>query len=436
MKLAIVFLSAVLCFLDPANASFGDFFGASPSTIGIGGQFNGNVHDPANNYYAPAILAFGERVGINANATSMKHDFEDIPSVILKNDTNHAYGSQSGPVRTDYSDYRASAVHLSIPLKPRLNGTFGLSFFSPLGDLIEVNTGSAFLPEYVMYRARYRRTSLHLNYAHQVNDSFSFSIGSLLGFQVGAEMNTQASLSGSSFGSSASAQAKVSPALGLIASLAKKHAHGTAYFTYNQEMKSNLSANVSGDTSDPPIPFDIMANSMSYYDPHVFRFGSTLNSFFGTSSLSLEYQMWENYETPVVRITQRISIRSSENREVVKTQNIFVPRIGHTFYLTDKFDFMLGASYRPTPLKGDFSGSGNSVDTNTLMLTGGANWRISLMKQIIELSAVGGLHQLEEKTIVKSPNQENGSAGTKIGGPQYKIGGQVYFASLGIRTEF
>lgn len=436
-RLAYALLLLILLLASPLTySSFGDFFGASPGTTALGGQYNGIINDAANNYYAPAMLAFGNKIGVNASATSMKHDFEDIPSVVIKNDTNHAYGTQSGPVKTDYSDYRASTVHLSFPLKPRLNGTFALSFFSPLGDLIEVNTGSAFLPEYVMYRSRYRRTSLHLNYAHIINDNFSFSIGSLLGFQVGAQMNTQASLNGSSFGSSAAAQAKVSPALGAIVSLGMKHSLGHAYFTYNQEMKSKLDASVTGDTSDPPIPFDILASSMSFYDPHVFRIGTTVNSMLGTSSFSLEYQMWSNYQTPIVRITQKVSIKSSDNREVVETENILIPKVGQLFNITDRFDLMLGAAYRPTPIKGDFSGAGNSVDTNSFIFSGGSNFRISVMKQMIELSAIGGVHLLEKKTVIKSPNQENGSAGTKLGGPQYDIGGQVYFASLGIRTEF
>ncbi len=402
--------------------------------MALGGQGNHNGEDPSNNYYYPALGAWNKHIAIDLGIYTLKHDFEDINNVVVKNNTNNSSGTQRGNVKTDYGDLRMTSLHLLLPLLA--SGNLGVSIFSPLGHFIEINTGHPSQPEYVMYQSRYRRLITHINYAHPINDHWAFSLGALVGFQVRADLNTQASLNGSSFGSSASSRAKVSPALGGIFGITRKHDGGHFSFTFNQEMKSNLQANITGETSDPPIPFEVGADSLSFYDPHLIRFGWSQKGDLIGFFTALEYQLWENYQTPVVRIAQRVSLKSSDNFEQTKTQNIIVPRVGLGIDITDQMAVSVGAKYRPTPIKGDFVAAGNSVDTDTWTISTGGTYKMTLWSKKIVLSAAMAYQHLVEKDVTKTTGQENGTAGEKIGSPGYKIGGYVLVGAMGASITF
>ncbi len=424
---------ALLALPALAHANFADFFGASASTSSIGGQANLDRRDPTNIYYAPALMAWSQKIGFAFDYSTVHHDFEDINNVVIKNSTNSTPGTTTyGNIPTDYPDYRNVAISANLPIRYDGAGNLGLAYFGPMGNVMEVNTGHPTRPEYVLYHARYRRSMIYLSYAHPLTEELAFSIGTLVGFQTGADAGMQASLTGTGYGSSASTQAKISPSLGAHLSLAMKASVGQIYFAYSQEMKQHLKANVNGEMNDPPVAFDASIDSMIYYDPHTFRVGGALDA--GPFQLmgSLEYQIWSGYQTPVVRITRRSTIMSTDNYERVNTRNTLVPRIGVRLAPVDYFAMNAGVSYRPTPLQGDFSGSGNSVDTNTLTFSAGPEFRMRFLEKDWKLSAALIYQKLDEKTVTKSTRQENGNAGDKIGAPGYKIGGSVLAATLGL----
>lgn len=97
---------------------------------------------------------------------------------------------------------------------------------------------------------------------------------------------------------------------------------------------------------------------------------------------------------------------------------------------------MLGAQYRMTPLKGDFSGSGNSVDVNTIVGTGGFQYRLVIFSKDVHLGASLQYHHLESKKVIKSSTQENGTAGRKLGAPGYDLGGNIIAGSFGVKFNF
>jgi len=426
-----------LLYLNTSWPSFPEFFGTSPRTSSLGGQPNDEWDDPSNNYYAAALTAFSHKINVNLSYDSVKHDFLPINGIVTKNSTNNAYGTNTGNINTDYGEFRHSSVHLTLPIAYPGAGNIAISLFSPLGHLIETNTGHPTHPEYVMYHARYKRTELFANYAHPIGNNFALSLGAFVGFQVRADMSAQASLNGVNFGSSSSAKAKVSPSLASLFSIAKKWQSATVFFAYQQEMTSNLDANIIGDTSDPPIPFDIGATSIPYYDPHILRLGyqQSLGPALKLHSM-LEYQLWGNYKTPVIRIIQRANVKGSDNYENIKTQNILIPKLGLKYSWSDYLALMAGVSYRPTPLKGDFSGAGNSIDTDVLTTSAGIDFKSRLLDKLFTFSGAFQWHQLKEKKVTKTSGQENGSAGQKIGSPGYTVGGDVYMASVGISTSF
>lgn len=420
-----------------AQANYAEFFGSHPLTSSIGNQANTNEFDPSNNYYIPALMAFGDTITFSTSAGVVSTDFEPISNIVTKNSTNSST-NETGNVSTEYDNFTGASIHATLPIAFNGAGNLSLSIFTPMGKIVETNSGDAELPEYVMYRSRYRRTLAYINYAHKWSENFAFSIGTHIGFQAGANATTNLSLNGPGFGSSGGAKSEVKPALAGILSAIYREDNFSAYFTFQQEMKSNLEAQVGGQVNDPTsVLFQLTIESMIYYDPHIIRLGTSYEMGNFTFLGSLEYQLWDNYKTPVVRIKDRGgAAEPSDDYEKINLRNIPVPKLGAILRLTDRFSLMGGVSYKPTPLDGTFSGAGNSIDSNSIILTGGARLAMRVFKKEMELSGALQYHSLEEVNVNKSANQENGNAGNKIGAPGYKVGGSVIALSGGFRIKF
>jgi hypothetical protein len=432
-KWIILFLVALFS-LD-SDANIAEYFGSSTSTGIIGNQANFDENDAANNYYAASILAFAKRFNINFSAYAIATDFKPITGVVTKNSTNSST-TETGDVDTEYGDYQVVAINLLIPVLP-LGGSLAMSVFSPTSEFMTADSGHPFLPEYVMYRSRYKRTSFYLNYAQSIGSVFSFSLGTYIGFQASARANAQTSLNGTDYDSNASTKAKVTPSIAGLFSSTLKFKEFHIYAAFQQELKSQFHAITEGEISEPTsFLFNIDIDGVMSYDPTVYRLGlsSSVISLFRIY-LSGEYQDWEGYESPVIKITQNSgSVLGSSNFERIQTQNIVIPKVGISLLLGDSFSLSVGGVYRPTPIKGDFSGSGNSIDTNATILTGGLN--ISLFKKSLSLALGAQYHMLEERTVTKSTGQENGNSGQKIGAPGYTIGGSLFVTTLGLQASF
>lgn len=433
-----IFLLLLPLFSYQVNASFPEFFGTGPTTSGIGNQANTQVNDPSNLYYLPAMSAWAKKVSIGATMSAASHDFEPITNIVTENSTTGESGSTTvtGDANTNYEDSFNTSAHILFPIVNNA-GTIGISYFAPVGKLTETNSGDPKLPEYSLYRARYRRTQLHLNYALPLNENWALSVGAHLGFQVSARVNTDVSLS-NNFGSKGNAKTKIDPSLGAILSLAYRNDNQVTYFTFQQEMKSNLEAVATGEIADPSISLiNVGLESMIYYDPHILRVGTTFQIASLQLLTSLEYQMWENYEAPLIQINNLGgTVRASDNYEQLKLKNIFVPKLGAIYNLTDTFALRAGLSYRQTPFDSDFSGAGNTVDTDVFMLSSGMTLDFKFWGKEIQLGGSLQYHKLMEESVTKTSGQENGAAGSKIGAPGYTLGGSIIMAMGGVRIHF
>jgi hypothetical protein len=419
-------------------ANYHEFFGASATTSSLGNLHSYDSDDPANNFFIPALLGFSDKLVFNLSVGVVDHNFKGIDNIVIKNSTNNSStpATERGGVDTDYGQYYNNSIHLLLPLS-KGRGVIGASFASPVLALVDSSSGDPRLPEYVLYRSRYKRTLLNLNYAYAPSEKISFSVGVHMGLQTSADIYSQSSLNGTGYGSTAYGKTKVSPSFAAALSVVGRYSDGYYYLTYFQEMKSNLSAKLSGQTSDPPLPFDITANSLLYYDPHIFRLGWAHN--FGRVRLmsGVEYQLWENFKSPVFDIQQNSGqVVSSDNYEQLKTKNILLPKIGLQLKLSDRTAWNLGAGYRPTPFKGEFSGAGNSIDSDAYILATGLLYQFDLFALPLELSSSLQYHRLKSRTVSKNTLQENGSSGEKIGSPGYEIGGSLWQGSLGMRVAF
>ncbi len=423
--------------LSSTHASYPEMFGSSPITQALGGQASDAINSAANLYYAPALSAWSPNANLSLMTGQVTPDFKPIKGITVQNGTNSNSGTASGDALDDYHNYLGWGANLTLPVRLKAPGTLGMSYYSPLGKVIESDTGHPQLPEYVMYRARYKRTQIHLNYAHPFNERWAMSLGVHVGFQSTAKISTSISL-GDEYGSLGSARLEVKPSLGAIASVAYKAPTWHSYLTYQQEMKTQLESQAFGDITDPPLTvINIGIETMMYYDPHIFRAGYIKKWSSLSLISSLEYQIWDQYKSPSVRI-QNLggSVRASTQYENIKIKNVLIPRLGATWRISDPLSWHLGAAYKPSPIKSNFSGAGNSIDSNATLLSTGVTYRFKLFDTDLAASLSGQWHKLEEKTVTKTAGQENGNSGQKIGAPGYTIGGNIYTFTTGLQVKF
>ncbi len=432
--MALYFL-ALLAVSLRCYANFAESFAASTSTAGLG-QTNQLTGDAANNYYHPSVLAWNQDLDFSLSTFYIYHDFKDINNVRIRN-TQNSNETTDGEINTNYEDLAYGAIHVSLPIKGPKGNKLGLSVFTPLNRLLEANSGDPFLTEYVMYKARYKRTVAYLNWIIPYKENQGLSFGFYTGIQASANVYTRTSID-QNFNSYGRVKTKARPSLAGYLSYTYKESDHIYSLTYQQEMESKFVANTTGANDNPNITFDISLNSLMYYDPHTIRASYSLNKSSYSLHGTIEYQFWEAYKTPVIEITSNpgSSLSPSTNFENVPTKDTIVPKLGLSYKTTDSITLRSGISYRPSPFDSSFSGPGNSVDTDSATLSLGLSWLSKLMG--VPLSYDIGLQymHLVDKTISKTAGtMENGAAGEKIGSPGYDIGGQIINSSFGIQME-
>lgn len=433
-----IFLFLVL-FASHTYANFAEFFGASATTTAVGLQSNFDSEDAANNYYFPALLGFSDHINATLGANSTATDFDPIKNVVVQNSTNSSVTSETyANVSTDYLKYYNFNAHFSLPIGREHFGTLGLSVFGPIGHIIEGDSGHPQAPEYVMYRARYKRTSAHINFAKKYNEQFAFSLGAYIGFQASANANLNLGLNGTQYGTSGRVKSKVDPSLAGLFSMIYKLDDSIYGFQFQQEMKSNLQAEASGELSNPVnLPFTSKIDSMLFYDPMTLRIGTLQRVGMFDLIASVDYQVWSNFKTSKITVT-KISgtVEGSREYERLNLRDVYVPKLGVRTRLTNRWTFDAGFSYRQSPLDGDFSGAGNSIDTDTYNYSAGLHYIIKIEGNDVELTTAILYQDLKKKTVVKSSGLETGANGLKIGSPGYTIDGTVLGGTLGLRIHY
>lgn len=410
-----------------AFANISEFFGASATTMGIANQSNFNPDDPANNIYNASILANSEDNSFSFNQYAIDTNFKSIDDIIVTSPINSGETTdQSGSVDTNYNNQYLNSMHGSFKIFKALKAKLNISFIIPMEKVVEANTGDPYRPEYVMYRARFTRLISYFTYAQQLQ-KFSYSIGVMTGIQSNGETYVVARDSGSSNPTSGKMQFNAKPSTALNFSISKDHSWGKTYFSFQDEMKSNLKNTASGYTpiGASSLKYSWDLSTMLYYDPRVIRMGLYKKNLI----ISVEYQDWSGYETPILNMKSNGGILiSSEGVENFKTRNIIIPKIAYTLS-----DFSVGLSYRQSPLDLIDGASGNSVDVDTTIISFGHNYKFNALEQDFNFSTAFQYHDLKTTKITKDQNRENGDAsGNKIGFPEYKAGGSIYALSFGL----
>lgn len=437
----LTILFSLLFFCGQTSASLPEFFGASSDTSARGNQFSLDPQNAANNYYNPSLLAFGKKTAFSFSTYFIKTNFEDITGIVVQNpvlgpdDTN----TFSDNISTDYPLTAMAAIHVVFPFWSDEGNRIGLSLYTPYEFLTEANTGDKLRPEYVMYRARYRRLQIYLNWAYAFSSNWSMSIGLYTGLRILGNVNAILDNDSNTIGgSSANTKIQARPDISPLISFSWLLNNAVFYLSYQHKMKQKSIVDLSGQSTTPAIfHFDQEFNNALYFDPGIIRLGYSRKFGNLTGTGTLEYQVWDNYATPVTVIVNKGGqIDSSEPYESLRPKNRFVPKLAFDYNLNEKFTLSLGAIYRPSPLRNDLAGNGNSIDPDTTILTTGLSWKdIEVWGQKLKFHSSFQYHRLKSKTVTKLPGKEDSTSGQKIGAPGYKIGGNVLALSLGLSTD-
>ncbi len=445
------FLLSLLCAgVQVAHANIGDFgFGSRSAALGAttaAWDFEG-----FNAYSNPAALAFPseKRIHLNWGLMAMEPRLTAIGNVVVENDyTSDTVRSDS--VDTAYRTVFGQAIGATFKLFPEFhNLSFGITAFTPVEHLAFTDTGEAFVPEYVLYRARMQRPQIEAGVGADLEG----------GLFVGAGLHIVYGLTGrgdlflqtadgkpSTMRMSASIKPKVSPALA-VTKIWDRGQGGEApgstslgavlRFPAQSETVLDLTSSARAFGNLAALDVSFGADSTLFYDPLAVELGmSWKHSPSSRAFLQLDFQRWSQFKSPALSIQDPSEectpdvpgacdnlLVNPSTSPAFSYQDIFIPKVAEEVDLTDQLTLRFGYGYRPSIFKSLPTGIGNYLDPPRHMINAGIGWKFRGLQMDLHAS----YHALETQTITKTPGDELGTlANTKIGGPSYEAGGRIF----------
>ena len=428
-----------LLFTIKSYGSFLEDFGASAQALGLGGQSNLLKTNPADNYYLPASLAHNRDILIEASSFINLYNIEPISNIVVENSINTESGDEKiGDVPNDFSNLIVNSLHLSLPIQ-KINGSINISVLSPFPYAAQFDSGDPYLPEYSFLKSRPRRPQGMFNFSYAINPSFAFSIGAHVAAKAESNIFTKAAVNNegeTTLYTYASANGEVSPKLAPILSVSYRKESYQFGISYQGELESSLKVDLTADEISTGIIFDSIIESILYYDPQTLRTQGSfaINDRFSLHA-SVNYYLWKEYQTPKINITQLAVMTGTFNYETLELKNTISPKLALTYKLFDNLDLNLGLSYEQSPLESDFSGNGNTIDSDSYTISFSPSSSFLLLGLNLDASFGISHKVMKNQDVSKTSGQENGRPGRKIGAPGYKIGGNITTVSFGLGVK-
>ena len=437
MQLFIIMFS--LLFSIRSSASFLEDFGASTQALGLGGQSNLLKTRAANNYYLPASLAHNTNILIEASSFLNLYNIEPISNIVVENSINTESGDEKiGSVANDFSNLIVNSLHLSLPIQ-KINGSINISVLGPFPYAAQFDSGDPYLPEYSLLKSRPRRPQGMFNFSYALTPSFGFSIGAHVAVKAESNIFTKAAVNNegeTTLYTYASANGEVTPRLAPILSFTLRKEDYQFGLSYQGELESSLKVDLTADEISTGIIFDSIIESIFYYDPQTLRSqGSfSINDRFSLHA-SINYYLWKEYQTPKINITQLAVMTGTYNYETLELRNTISPKLALTYGLLENLDLNFGLSYEQSPIKGDFSGNGNTIHSDSYTISFSPSSSFLLFGLDLDASFAVSHKIMKKQNVSKTSGQENGQPGRKIGAPGYKIGGNITTVSFGLGVK-
>jgi hypothetical protein len=457
--------------LPAAEANIGELLGFTSRASSLAGATVAWGGDGSRAWTNPASLAGDDskRLRFSWTVLGAQPSFLPIDNVVVENE----YVSDkvtTADVDLDYRTTLGQAVGLEYIIAPSLgNLTLGVVGFLPLEQVTYLDTGEAFVPEYVLYRARTQRPQVEFGLGWSPTPSFQVGAGAHLGFALtgyaSVFLQTDATRP-SSMRISASMKPKVAPQFGFQYRSPDEAGPGSALgpqFTAagvvrlpldsGVSMNLNTGAQVFGSFAGVDLEFDAL--SSLYYDPLSIELGfSWRYSDRARILVQADWQDWRNFNAPTLDIQDPSgACQSSDPAEdcglpisgsanpTQELNAILIPRIGHEWQASDQFTLRIGYSQRPSIYKNTPNGAGNLLDPSQDIFTAGIGWNFDGFLNFdvpctVDFSLT--YHSLRTQTIEKTDGNElgEGSGDIKVGAPGYQAGGNILGGGLTLSLAF
>lgn len=437
-----------------ARANTGEAYGFGSRNAALGGATAAAGSPGYAAYTNPAALAASShRLHFAWSLLVMQPSFLPLENLVLE---NNWVSDKSQPVRGNVdTDYRATigqafGLAYQIPGPSRLS--FGLTAYFPLNQLAYLDSTEAFIPEYVLYRARTQRPQLELGAGLQLSPGLYVGAGAHFGFSIttNATVFLQTDQARpSTLRISGSVKPKVSPYFGLLVQPPSEAGdvptRWSAGLVVRLPQETSYDAVVNSGTGVftgfPALDFKFSSMSTLVYDPMTIE-GAVSWRYTEASRLhlQLDHQAWSRFKTPTLTIQNPTGISfSTWGHPSYDTQDIWIPRVGHEIDFRS-WIFRAGYAYRPSIFPGLPTEAGNYLDPPKHMIQVGTGFRFQSflgLPAANELDLHFAYHQLVQQRIDKSPGNEGGvQSDLKIGAPGYDAGGKVIGGGLSLSFAF
>lgn len=396
--------------------------------------FEGEVSTPTSVH---RLLSKDVKLVAEVGLQFLHPDFKEIKNVLVEN-TQTSTQNRIGNIVPDYPDQLAQVLILQGMLNQEHRWSLSLKTVLPLNSLAQLDTGSIYAPEFVLYRTNLQRPQILI--FSGVDATKEIRLGG--GVEVGFNATTLAHLflhagNGRYSDQRLSIQMKATytPWLG---------AEYAGYkFTVRGESKSKLDMNVVAaarifSNIDAGIPFSYNSESSLYFVPWTFELEKDfVLSESVTLKPSLSYQLWSRFVPAAAIIGDQSQIDcqgqgtcgnsnfSPSRAPEYKTQNLLVPSIGAEWKVSG-YTVSGGYRYKASIFQDLPIGFGNYVDPprhdalvglRFLFLN---DWEMDLHLQVSRLIA---------QNVVKSNASD-------IGAPGYEAAGWLYGGGIQVAVPF
>lgn len=384
-------------------------------------------------YLSPAKLSWTKTRASTISILKTTHSFTPITNVVIKNDTNSTSGEELGDVNLEIDDIKMFQVALALPLFDT-DLTVGVNLLTTGLTVADSDTGDPVLPDYPLFRSRNNRSEVALALSKKITQDLAIGVGTTLGFGVDAEANTAMSIDSNEHGSLARAKTEITPKIAPYLSIAYRRKKFETSILWRKVNKSTVTIEALGVTTSPRIPYKLIIESMPYFSPEQLTISvdyKILNNV--TIYTSITKENWEEYKTPQIIFKEITTIKGSDQLTEIKGKKIINFSLGVNWSFKDHFSTSIGYSIKENPLSADINGNSNSITAKKTYI--GASFGYQFNSSIKFELGIGQI-TLEERNVIKTPLQEDGTAGNKIGSTGYKIGGDIYTIGASVTYHY
>lgn len=389
----------------------------------------------------PAKLAHLKKNQHSMHTFYSLYNFSNIHNITLQNTATSGVSATSGDYDPNPPNQLMAAYHYSLKLSNTWYAqSLGISLIAPLPELMVIDTTSSFLPKYTWYDSKLNKTELYFLLTQKFNAQWSSSVGLVSNWDLVGQSEVTAGLTGGA-ASSGRIQAKLKPKFFTQLALAYTMQHFAIHLSWNPSSQQELTNQVIGKApigGSSTVDYTFRMIAQNHFEPMQSKIDMTLKHLAPWHFLGgISYQDWSNFESNRLQIIDANGvITNSQNYEVLKGKKIFSPALGLEYGETDQTIYSLSYRYRPNVLDKNHNDSGNTLDQNTHIVGMAIKHESELFS--IPLSWSFGIqhHYLPTRVITKTANQEDGTAGSKVGAPSYTSGGTFTIMAAGLNYSF